>query len=254
MTPAMSKPAMSGFRALVVIPVYDHEHAITAMVEGVRATGPRCLLVDDGSRPSCARVLQDLAQRDGVSLLRLDRNQGKGAAMLAGFREAARRGATHVLQIDADGQHDCTDIPRFLAAAVAEPDAIICGTPRYDASVPKARLYGRYLTHVWVWINTLSFAIRDSMCGFRVYPLAPVLDLIDAEPIGLRMDFDPEILVRLYWRGLTIRNLATPVRYPADGVSHFDVWRDNLRISRLHARLLFGMLRRLPRLMVRRPR
>jgi hypothetical protein len=168
--------------------------------------------------------------------------------MLAGFREAARLGASHVLQIDADGQHDATDIPRFLQAAQAAPDAVINGAPVYDASVPKGRLYGRYLTHVWVWINTLSFAIRDSMCGFRVYPLAPVLKLIDEEFVGQRMDFDPEIVVRLHWRGVGIENLATPVRYPSDGVSHFDVWRDNVRISRMHTRLFFGMLRRLPRL------
>ena len=250
---AMSPPA-ERFRPLVVIPVYDHEHAIVAMVDGVRAAGQPCLLVDDGSRESCAAVLRELARRDGVHLLRLEQNQGKGGAMLAGFAEAARMGATHVLQIDADGQHETRDIPRFLAAAAAEPTAIINGAPVYDASVPKGRLYARYLTHVWVWINTLSFAIRDSMCGFRAYPLAPVLALVAAEPIGRRMDFDPEIIVRLYWRGAPVRNLPTPVRYPSDGVSHFDVWRDNVRISHMHARLFFGMLRRLPRLLLRTPR
>ncbi len=242
---------VQSFRPLVVIPVYDHEHAIGAMVDGVRAEGQTCLLVDDGSRPSCAVVLRQLAAHEGVHLLRLEVNQGKGGAMMAGFREAARLGASHVLQIDADGQHETAEIPRFLAASAAEPGAVILGTPCYDASVPKARLYGRYLTHVWIWVNTLSLSIRDSMCGFRVYPLAPVMALIDAETIGKRMDFDPEILVRLHWRGVPMRNLATPVHYPSDGVSHFDVWRDNLRISRLHARLFFGMLLRLPQLLLR---
>lgn len=236
------------FRPLVVIPVYDHEHAIGAMVDGVLAAGQSCLLIDDGSRESCAAELRRQAARDGVRLLRLERNRGKGGAMLAGFREAARLGVSHVLQIDADGQHDTADIPRFLKASQASPDAVINGAPIYDASVPKGRLYGRYLTHVWVWINTLSFAIRDSMCGFRVYPLAPVLKLIDEETVGQRMDFDPEIVVRLHWRGVGIENLATPVRYPTDGISHFDVWRDNVRISRMHTRLFFGMLRRLPRI------
>jgi glycosyltransferase involved in cell wall biosynthesis len=243
--PFISAPG-EAFCPWVVIPVFDHEHAIGAMVDGVLATGTPCLLVDDGSRESCAAELRRQAQRDGVSLLRLDRNSGKGGAMLAGFREAARLGASHVLQIDADGQHDTADIPRFLDAAQASPGAIINGAPVYDASVPRSRLYGRYLTHVWVWINTLSFTIRDSMCGFRVYPMAPVLRLIDEETIGLRMDFDPEIIVRLHWRGIAIENLTTPVRYPSDGISHFDVWRDNVRISRMHTRLFFGMLRRLP--------
>ena len=246
--------ARPGFRPLVVIPVYDHEHAIGAMVDGVRAVGQDCLLVDDGSRASCAAVLQALAQREGVHLLRLPENQGKGGAMLAGFHEAARHGATHVLQIDADGQHETGDIPRFLAAAAAEPEAVIAGAPRYDDSVPKARLYGRYLTHVWVWINTLSFDIRDSMCGFRVYPLAATLALLDREYVGRRMDFDIEVIVRLHWAGLAIRTLPTRVIYPLDGVSHFRLWRDNARISAMHTRLFFGMLWRAPRLLLRRLR
>ncbi len=238
---------------LVIIPVFDHEHAIGAMVEGVLATELDCLLVDDGSGPACARVLESLARQytPRVRLLRLPHNQGKGGAVLAGFRDAAAHGYSHALQIDADGQHDPRDIPRFVAASAAQPDAIICGIPQYDASVPKKRLYGRYLTHVWVWINTLSLGIRDSMCGFRVYPLAPVLALMDSETIGLRMDFDIEIIVRLFWRGVPVQNLRTRVTYPSDGVSHFDVWRDNVRISRMHARLFFGMLRRLPSWLVR---
>lgn len=243
--------ARDGFRPWVLIPVFDHEHAVGAMVRGVVATGERCLLVDDGSRETCARVLDALVQAHApqVTLLRLPRNQGKGGAVLAGFREAARLGASHVLQIDADGQHDPRDIPRFLEHARRAPAKVVCGTPEYDASVPKGRLYGRYLTHVWVWINTLSFDIRDSMCGFRVYPLPPVLRLMDEETIGRRMDFDIEVIVRLFWRGVEVENLATRVTYPSDGVSHFDVWRDNVRISRMHARLFFGMLRRLPRLL-----
>lgn len=247
-------PAPPGFNPLVVIPVFDHEHAIATMVEGVLAAGVPCLLVDDGSGAPCARELDRLAALHAphVRLLRLPANRGKGGAVLAGFRQAGGEGFSHVLQIDADGQHDPADIPKFLALARAHPDDVVCGVPLYDASVPKGRLYGRYLTHVWVWINTLSFAIRDSMCGFRVYPLSPVLRLMDEETIGLRMDFDVEVLVRLFWRGVVVRNLPTRVTYPLDGVSHFDVWRDNARISRMHARLFFGMLRRLPRLLVRR--
>lgn len=242
------------FRPVVVIPVYNHEDAIGAMVAGVRRHGIDCLLVDDGSKPSCAAVLDALSAADeGVHLERLPANRGKGGAVVAGLRAAAARlGATHAVQIDADGQHEAADIPAFLALAEANPKAIVCGAPVYDASVPKGRLYGRYLTHVWVWINTLSFDIRDSMCGFRVYPLASVLPLIDAEPMGLRMDFDPEIMVRAHWRGVPVVNRETRVTYPTDGVSHFDVVRDNVRISKMHARLFFGMLWRLPRLLWRK--
>jgi len=243
-------------KTVAVIPVYNHPATIAAMVAGVRCHGLSCILVDDGSEPGCAAVLQGLArqQAGAVSLVVLPVNQGKGGAMMAGLREAARQGYGHALQIDADGQHDVNDIPRFLSAAAARPEAVITGCPVYDEHVPKSRLYARYATHVWVWINTLSLCIRDSMCGFRVYPLAPVLALIDSERLGRRMDFDCEVLVRLHWRGVPIVSLPTRVTYPQDGVSHFRVWLDNVLISRMHALLFLGMLRRLPRLLWRKLR
>ena len=129
--------------------------------------------------PAAATVIDRLAEQDGVFLLRHPRNQGKGGAVISGLREARRLGFSHALQVDADGQHDLSGVELFLDRASQAPDAVICGYPRYDASVPKGRLYARYLTHVWVWINTLSLAIRDSMCGFRVYPLEPTLALLD---------------------------------------------------------------------------
>lgn len=248
----MSRP----FSPLVVVPVFDHPQAIEGLVQTLRGQGVPCLLVDDGSGPDCAALLARLATQspDEVSLLRLDHNQGKGAAVMAGLREAGRRGFSHALQIDADGQHDARDVPRFLAMARETPDAVINGRPIYDQSVPKARLYGRYASHVWVWINTLSLAIRDSMCGFRVYPLGPTLALLDREHIGTRMDFDSEILVRLHWQGLAVRDCPTRVTYPEHGVSHFRMLRDNLRISAMHTRLFFGMVWRLPRLLARKVR
>lgn len=242
------------FDPVVVVPVYNHPATITGVVEQVRAHGLPCILVDDGSEAACAAVLDRLARRDpaGVSLVRLAHNQGKGAAMVAGFRAAAGRSHSHVLQIDADGQHDCGDIPQFVARARAQPQAVICGCPVYDASVPRGRLYGRYATHVWVWINTLSLDIRDSMCGFRVYPLASLLPLLDAVRIGRRMDFDSDVIVRLHWRGVPVLNQPTRVTYPRDGVSHFRMWRDNVLISAMHARLFLGMLWRSPLLLWRK--
>lgn len=232
-----------------LIPVYNHGAKVGGVIALLREQGLDVLLVDDGSDAATASVLDALACEPGITLLRLEQNQGKGGAMLAGLRAAQAAGFTHALQIDADGQHDARDAARFVVAAQQAPEALVCGCPVYDASVPKGRLYGRYATHVWVWINTLGFALRDSMCGFRVYPLAPTCRLIGEERIGLRMDFDTEIAVRLMWRGLKVVNLPTRVHYPLDGLSHFDVWRDNVRISAMHARLFFGMLVRLPRLL-----
>jgi hypothetical protein len=171
---------------------------------------------------------------------------------MAGLHAAHEQSFTHALQIDADGQHALEDIPRFIAQARARPEALICGRPVFDASMPASRRRGRYLTHVFVWLDTLSFEIRDSMCGFRVYPLAPVVALLKTATLGSRMDFDVEILVRLHWRGLPMRWLDTRVRYPLDGVSHFQLVRDNVRMVALHARLLFGMLLRSPLLICRK--
>lgn len=246
------------FSAIAIIPVYNHPDTIGAMVAGVRQAGLPCMLVDDGSDAHCAAVLQALAQpspdagQAPVQYLRVPTNQGKGAAMMTGLAEAHRQGYSHALQIDADGQHACGDIPGMLARAAAQPHAMVCGVPVYDASVPKGRLYGRYLTHVWVWINTLSFDIRDSMCGFRVYPLAPCMAILQRARLGRRMEFDSEVLVRLHWAGVPIVNLPTRVVYPQDGLSHFKVWRDNVLISGMHARLFVGMCLRAPWLLWRR--
>jgi glycosyltransferase involved in cell wall biosynthesis len=241
-------------KCCVIIPVFNHGAAIGAVANAVRDHGLHCILVDDGSDASCAAVLDQLVAHHAFAftLKRLSSNQGKGAAMLAGFRVAHAMGFTHALQIDADGQHNVADIPVFVELARQYPQRLICGRPVYDASVPKVRLYGRYLTHFLVFVNTLSRAIRDSMCGFRVYPLDATMQLIERVAIAERMDYDIDIAVRLYWSGLDIVNHDTPVTYPSDGVSHFRMARDNARITRIHALLFLGMLRRLPQLLRRR--
>jgi len=246
--------ASAHFAPCIVVPVYNHEHAIGAVLAGLLRAGVPVLLVDDGSDAACAAVLDTLARLHAgrVELVRLARNQGKGAAVLAGIGHAAQRGYTHALQIDADGQHETADVPAFLERARAHPQAVIAGYPVYDASVPKARLYGRYATHIWVWINTLSFEIKDSMCGFRAYPVTAVNQLAARARVGRRMNFDTDILVRLFWDGRRVINVPTRVSYPADGVSHFHLWRDNAQISWMHTVLFFGMLVRLPRLLARR--
>jgi len=242
-------------RTVVLIPHYNHPTPLVDVVQAIARQGLPIVVIDDGSNAHSQQVLADL-QHHGASgqltILRHSHNQGKGAAMQTGMRYASAQSYTHALQIDADGQHNSADIPQFLALAQQHPDAVICGVPRYDASVPKGRLYGRYVTHIWVWINTLSLRIQDSMCGFRLYPVAPTVAVMETETVGQRMDFDTEILVRLFWRGVQVHNLPTAVTYPQDGQSHFQMWHDNLRISRMHARLFAGMLLRLPRLLARR--
>lgn len=241
------------FAPCFIVPVYNHGATVGATVVALARHALPIYLVDDGSDTATADVLDQLATSVGdVRLVRRPANGGKGAAVMSGMRAAYAAGQSHALQVDADGQHALDDISGFLAAAQEHPEALICGVPEYDASVPKGRFYGRYATHVWVWIETLSFAIQDSMCGFRVYPLAPTHRLIESVRLGTRMDFDIEILVRLFWRGVHIVNRPTRVIYPEDGISHFQPLGDNLRISWLHTRLFFGMLPRLPLLLARR--
>lgn len=242
------------YRACAVIPVYNHGATVGAVVTRLHAQGLPCILVDDGSDSDCAAVLNEQADLRDVYLVRRQVNGGKGAAVEDGLRKAQALGYTHALQVDADGQHALEDIPAFLTASQAHPQAVVCGAPIYGNDIPRSRYYGRWLTHVWVWINTLSFDIRDAMCGFRLYPLASVIAVFDSVDTGKRMDFDIGVLVHLHWRGVPMHWISTPVIYPENGISHFQGLRDNYLISRMHARLFFGMLRRAPSLVYRRLR
>ncbi len=240
----------------IVVPVFNHEAAIEGVVAKLKPYKLPCFLVDDGSSLACSRVLAGCADRESVWLTLLTRkeNGGKGAAVIDGFKTAVAAGFSHAIQVDADGQHDVSTIPEFIAACKLYPNAMILGQPVFDASAPKNRLYGRQITNFWIAVNTLSRAIGDGMCGFRLYPLAAVNRLIHDAEIAQRMDFDIDIVVRLYWQGVKAVNLPVNVRYPEDGVSHFRLWRDNLSISRTHAKLFFGMLARLPHLLQRHKR
>lgn len=230
------------FRACALIPVYNHWREIGRLVGALRDAGLAVILVDDGSDPKTASVLDGAARRDaGVTVLRHERNRGKGAAFLTGLEAAARDGHTHALQIDADGQHDPGQAGTLLALARREPEALVSGTPAYDRSVPAVRYYGRWITHLLVWLETGSRALTDSMCGYRVYPVEATLKAFRTGHVGRRMDFDTEIMVRLHLAGTPVRFTPVNVHYPRDGLSNFRMLRDNLRMAWLHVRLLAGL-------------
>lgn len=235
-----------------LIPSYNHHQKVPAICRALFDLQLPVILVDDASDQVSAESLTLVAADDRICLVRHATNQGKGGAVMTGIRKAHELGYSHVLQVDADGQHALEDIPRMLEQARRYPQQVISGQPSYDASIPKGRKYGRYITHFWVWVETLSFSIRDAMCGFRVYPVSPCLKLMEDKTLGRRMDFDIEILVRLYWRKVPTRFVRTRVTYPQDGSSHFQPLQDNLRISWLHTRLFFGMLWRAPVLLGRK--
>jgi len=226
------------FSPCAVVPCYNHGATVGGVVARLREQGLPVIVVDDGSDAETARTLDALS---GIHLFRLPTNRGKGAAVMRGLGEAGRLGFTHALQVDADGQHDLGDVPLFLEKGRAQPAAVICGEPLYDESAPKARLYGRLITRFWVWIETLGRARGDAMCGFRLYPVAPTVALLERRSLARGMSFDIDVLVRLVWEGLPIESVPTRVIYPERGLSHFRMLRDNLRISGTHARLFFGM-------------
>jgi predicted LPLAT superfamily acyltransferase len=244
-----------GFRLCAVMPSYNHHRVAGKIVAALQTEGLPVFIIDDASSEPARSVLAALDDPiKHVKVHRLPENRGKGGAVNHGFRLAMDAGFTHALQIDADGQHDLSSLRDLMHLARQHPSALVTGIPIYDASVPLGRAIGRYITHFWVCVETLSLRISDAMCGFRIYPLAPVRALFeDGATIGQRMDFDIEIMVRLFWRGVPVLELPVKVSYPTDNTSNFDLWRDNVRISWMHTRLFFTMVWQLPRILTHRP-
>ena len=239
-------------KCCVIIPVYNHGEALLGTVERLSVYGLPTTLVDDGSDSQTKAAIAGVVAEYGLQLITLPENQGKGVAVQTGLRSVWEAGYTHAIQVDADGQHDLSVLASLIEEARKAPDALVCGVPQFGDDIPRSRLYGRYLTHFWVWVETLSLSIPDTMCGFRVYPLKSCIELIDGQPLGRRMEFDTEIAVRLYWRGVALISVPVRVRYPETGLSNFILWRDNWLITRKHTQLVFGMLIRLPMLIGRK--
>jgi glycosyltransferase involved in cell wall biosynthesis len=237
----------------LVIPHFDHLDQFRKVLPELVKQGFPLVVVDDASpQPSfdaLALLLEEYT--DDSILIRHPQNQGKGGAVITGLKAAKQAGFSHALQIDADGQHDIKAIRKLVAEAAHYPENMICGQPVFDDTVSRLRFYSRYLTLVLVWLETLSTEIRDALCGFRLYPLEQTMMLLKNDIAGKRMAFDPEILVRAVWAGIPLTYIPVDVAYPEDGKSHFRYFRDNLEISWMHTRLIFGMLTRAPMLIRR---
>lgn len=237
---------------LVLIPSYNTGQRLARTVEeALHAWNPVWVVVDGSTDGSDAA----LRVRAGLRVIRLQRNRGKGAAVLEGLRVAHAAGFTHVLTMDADGQHPAARIGTFMAASMGRPAAMILGRPVFDAAAPRLRVHGRRLSNWCVRVQTLGAGIDDCLCGFRVYPIAPLLAVMACTSWMRRYDFDAEAAVRLFWAGVEPINLPAPVRYlpPEDGgVSHFRYGRDNVLLTGMHLRLATGAVRRLPMLLRRR--
>jgi glycosyltransferase involved in cell wall biosynthesis len=243
---------------LVLIPSYNPGTRVYATVQAALASwNPVWVMIDGSTDDSPARLAALAAEESGLEVIGLDKNRGKGAAVLAGLERAAAAGYTHALTMDSDGQHPAQLIGEFMSLSQAHPAAMVLGCPVFDASAPSLRVKGRRISNGWVNLETLWAGIGDSLFGFRVYPIAPLIAVMRRQRWMRRFDFDAEAVVRLCWRGVPPINVAAPVRYflaDEGGVSHFNYWRDNALLTWMHARLFIGFLLRLPLLIARRVR
>lgn len=235
--PPIDRPARP-FQLGAITPTFRHTETLARVLAQLREHGLPLLVIDDGNAAPLAERIAEIAHGAGADLVSRPTNGGKGAAVKAGLRRAASMGWTHAIQVDADGQHDLAVVPELLMLAKAHPHAVVCGVPVFDGSIPKARKFGRELTHALVKLETFSGDISDSMCGLRIYPLEDAVAALRREFIGNRMDFDTEMLVQLYWRGLDVIEYPLRVTYPPGNISNFRMLRDNVRMTAMHARLI----------------
>ena len=242
----------------VLIPSYNTGRQVYATVAAAMAQWNPVWVVVDGSTDGTAEGLRQLAAaQPALHLLVLGANCGKGAAVWQGLRALHDAGFTHALAMDADGQHPADLIPAFMQASQRAPGAMVLGRPVFDASAPLLRVRGRRISNWWTNLETLGAGIDDSLFGFRVYPVGPLLAVMQHQPWMRRFDFDTEAVVRLAWRGVRPLNLPAPVKYltaEEGGVSHFRYGRDNLLLTWMHLRLMLGFVLRLPGLLWRRLR
>lgn len=236
-------PSRAPFSPCVVIPTYDNTTTIAQVVGAVREKIADVIVIDDGSGAPGREAVAGLGRSKLAHVVHRDTNGGKGAAVKTGFEVARSLGYSHVLQVDADGQHDLGDLEQFLESARKNPRSLVLGYPLFDESAPRGRVIGRQLTRFFTTLETGGSAITDPMCGFRVYPLDAALKA--SRGTGNRMDFDIEIAVRMVWDGVAMLNLPTKVRYFKGGVSHFHMFNDNARITWMHTRLVVGAILRL---------
>jgi glycosyltransferase involved in cell wall biosynthesis len=241
---------------LILIPSYHTGGKVLQTVWDASRIWQPVWVVVDGSTDGTLEALQALSRDDAsIRVLSLPRNQGKGAAVLHGLREAQAAGYTHAMTMDADGQHPNDKIREFMATSAANPEALILGLPVFDASAPRVRVHGRKLSNWCTGLETLGAGIGDSLYGFRIYPVAPLREIMERQTWMRRFDFDAEAAVRLCWRGLRTINLEAPVKYfrpDEGGVSHFRYLRDNVLLTWMHTRLILEGLVRMPYLLWRR--
>ena len=247
--PLQSGAPMPDFRPTILIPSYNTGPILTETVKAAIATGYPVKVVVDGSTDGSDSALTAFEDTDGFTLHRLPVNQGKGSAILCGIRAAQMDGFTHALAMDADGQHPADRIADYFKVGQQHPEAGVFGTPVFDSSAPALRVGGRKISNFWANLETMGWGIDDSLFGMRLYPIRQLIEVLEDTPFARRFDFDPEVAVRLSWKGVPIINMPTAVRYPSEeegGISQFRYVRDNTLLTWMHIRLMAGFFIRAP--------
>jgi len=219
-------------RLLIAIPYYDHPGTLRDVVERSIKVHQEVLVVDDGSKVPAGDLLEGV----DVHIERHRVNRGKGAAILTAGRYAEKRGVTHVVTLDADGQHDPADFPKFERAIRRDPTSLYVGCREFGVmGVPRSSRFGRKVSNFWFRLQT-GQSVMDCQSGFRAYPVA-VLTGLGYMCRGYA--FEVEVLVRSAWAGLECRNVDISVYYPDKGrrISHFRKLRDNALLTVLNAHL-----------------
>ncbi|MEP4078798.1 glycosyltransferase family 2 protein [Haloferula sp.] len=240
---------MPEFCPTILIPTFNTGPILVETVRAAVASGFPVRVVVDGSTDGSDACLIEFEGRPDFKVHRLETNQGKGAAILHGLRAALSDGFTHALAMDADGQHPADRIADYFQLGQQHPEATIFGSPVFDSCAPAVRVGGRKISNFWANLETLGWGIDDSLFGMRLYPISPLIEVLDSTCFARRFDFDPEVAVRLSWKGVPIINMPTAVRYPSaeeGGISQFRYLRDNILLTWMHMRLLTGFFLRAP--------
>jgi glycosyltransferase involved in cell wall biosynthesis len=231
---------------LVLIPSYNSGRRLASTLKEALACWQPVWVVVDGSTDGSADEAILLARTDpNLRVIARPENGGKGAAVLTGVTAALDAGYTHVLVMDSDGQHPAGHIQAFMAASQKDPAALVLGVPVFGPEVPLERLHGRKLSVAFAWLEILGSGIDDPLFGFRVYPARALQAALSETSAARGFDFDPEVAVRMVWNGTPTINLRAPCRYLSKsegGISHFNYFRDNVKMVWLHLRLLTQLL------------
>lgn len=221
-------------RLCIVIPTYNNEKTIEAVVKGASEYCAAVMVVNDGSTDATPSVLRQLDDR--IIRVGYPKNKGKGFALKVAFQMARTAGYDYALTMDADGQHKAEDLAHFAEALEKHPDTLLLGSRSLHAeNMPQKNTFANKFSNFWFTVQT-ACRLPDTQTGFRVYPLKKMKNM---HPVTNRYEAELDMLVRCRWRGIPIVPVAVNVYYPPenDRVSHFRPFADFFRISLLNTLL-----------------